>query len=200
MTLNEIFKTYFKTKLILWGGIGITASVIRLFTKPDTSLLFLLGFIFFTIVAAFALGLIDYNFYEKQAPKIVLQLLDKTPLKEFLNLGFSKEENDKLVGKINSFQTSLAPLTTSNGENSLVILIPLKLKEGLEEYFTNFDNHFTFRLSDTVIFAETIIKNYDKTFDFEKLNKLLIDTTQSLKNKNIHPLEVYEDKQYSSQH
>ena len=194
MTVNEIFKTYFKTKLILWGGIGIVASLIRLFIKPDTSLLFLLGFISFIILLAFVLGLIDYNFYEKQAPKIILQLLDKTPLKEFLNLGFSIEDNYKLVGQINGFQISLAPLTTFNGENSLVILIPLKLKEGFEEYFTSFDNHFILRLSNTVLFAETTIKVYDKTFDFEGLNKLFNDTTQSLKNKNIHPIEVYDDK------
>jgi hypothetical protein len=75
----------------------------------------------------------------------------------------------------------------------LVILIPLKLQEALEDYFTKFDNHFKFRLSENVLFAEAILSNYDKNFDFEKLNTLLIDTTQDLKTKNIQMIEVYAD-------
>jgi len=193
MTLSENFNKYFRTKLILWGGIGIVATLIRHFTKPDTSLLFISGFISFVIMVALFLGLLDYYFHEKQAPKIVLALLDKSPLKDFTKIGFIKEDNNKLVGKINNFQINLSPLTASNHVNSLVILIPLKLKEGLEDYFTNFDNYFKLKLSENVLFAEAIINNYDKNFDFPQLNKILIDTTRNLKNKDIQIIEVYDE-------
>jgi hypothetical protein len=193
MTPSENFNKYFRRKLLLWGSVATIAILIRHFTKPDISFLFIFGFISFTIIITLILGLRDYIFYEKQAPKIVLKLLDKSPLKDFTKLGFIKEDNNKIVGKINDFQVSLAPLTTSNRENSLLILIPLKLQEGLENYFTSFDNHFKFRLSENILFAEAILSNYDKSFDFEKLNSLLIDTTQNLKNKNIQMLEVHKD-------
>ena len=84
-------------------------------------------------------------------------------------------------------------MTTSNRENSLLILTPLKLQEGLEDYFTSFDDYFKFRLSEDILFAEAVLSNYDKRFDFEKLNSLLGDTTQNLKNKNIQMLELHED-------
>ncbi len=193
MTLSENFNKYFRKKLILWGSVGIIAVLIRHFTKPDTSFSLIFGFISFAIIIALILGLLDYSFYERQIPKIVLKLLDRSPLKDFIKLGFIKEDNNKIVGKINDFQVSLAPLTTSNRENSLLILIPLKLQEELEGYFTSFDDYFKFRLSENILFAEAILSNYDKSFDFEKLNSLLVDTTQNLKNKNIQMFEVHED-------
>ena len=194
MTLTETFNKYFKTKLILLCGVGIVATLIRHFTKPDTSFLFIFCFISCTIIVAFFLGFLDYNFYEKQAPKTILRLLESSPLKDFANNGFLKEDDNRLVGKINDFQVSLAPLTKSNRENSLLISVPLKLQEGLDEYFTHFDNYFKLKLSGNILFAEAFIGNYDKNFDFEKLNKLLRDTTQKLKDKNIQTIEVYDDK------
>ncbi len=193
MTLSRNFNKYFRTKLILWGSVSILAVLIRHFTKPDTSFSLIFGFISFAIIISLILGLLDYNFYEKRVSKIVLKLLDKSPLKDLIRLGFIKEDNNKIVGKINNFQVSLAPLTTSNRENSLLILIPLKLQEELEGYFTSFDDYFKFRLSENILFAEAILSNYDKSFDFEKLNSLLVDTTQNLKNKNIQMFEVHED-------
>ena len=193
MTLSRNFNKYFRTKLILWGSVSILAVLIRHFTKPDTSFSLIFGFISFAIIISLILGLLDYNFYEKRVSKIVLKLLDKSPLKDLIRLGFIKEDNNKIVGKINDFQVSLAPLTTSNRENSLLILIPLKLQEGLEDYFTSFDDYFKFRLSEDILFAEAVLSNYDKRFDFEKLNSLLGDTTQNLKNKNIQMLELHED-------
>ena len=193
MKLTEIFKEYFLIKLNLWSGILIVVVLIRHFTKPDTSILFLLGFISFMIITALISGLIDYNFYEKQAPKIVLELLNKSPLSDFIKQGFSIDDDNTLNGQINDFQVTLAPLATINRKNTLVILIPLKLQEGLEEYFTNFDNLFKFRISENTLIAEATINSYDKNYDFAKLNTILTETIKNLKNKNIQPVELTKD-------
>jgi len=193
VTLKNTFNQYFKQKLLIWGGIGIVATLIRILGGHETSFVFASVLILCFLAAAIVIGYIDYNFYEKSAPKIISQLIDKAPLIDFQKKGFLKQENNKLQGHINNYKIILSPVTNLEGDKWLVILIPLKIREGLDDYFTKYNDAFKFSLSDQIVFAEAILKNYEKEYDFRKLLNLIDITTLSLQKAEITPLEIIDE-------
>jgi hypothetical protein len=195
MTINskEIFNQYFKRKLILWFSVGVIATVIRLLGGHQTSLTFALTMLLFFAIAALILGCIDFRFYEKSAPKIISQLLDKEPLINFQKIGFIKEEANKLKGQINNYKIILSPLTNIQNDKVLIVSIPLQIREGIDHYFTKYNDHFRFTLSGEIVFAEAMIKDYEKQYGYKELVKLIDETTTSLKENKIEALNVATD-------
>ena len=191
--MNETFNQYFKRKLLIGGSVGIVAILIRIVRGYETSFAFASTLILCFLAAAFIVGYIDYNFYKKSAPKIISHLIDKTPLVDFQKHGFSKQEDNKLEGYINNYKITLSPVTNLEGDKWLVVLIPLKIREGLDGYFTKYNDAFKFRLSDQVLFAEAVLKNYEKEYDFRKLLNLIDVTTLSLRKDQIDPLEIIDE-------
>jgi hypothetical protein len=191
--LAGIFKQYYQKKLIIWGGIALIALFIRYSSKPETSILFGFAIILALLAIGLINGFIDYRFYEKSAPRLESNLLEQKPLLEFKANGFSKEDGNKIGGYINNYKIFLAPLVNIEGEKWLTILIPLQIREGLDNYFNKFDEIFKFKLSDQLLFAEAILKGYDKTYDFRKLITLLEKTTLSLHDKKIMPINIVEE-------
>ncbi|MBL0305098.1 MAG: hypothetical protein IPQ25_03415 [Chitinophagaceae bacterium] len=126
-------------------------------------------------------------------PRLVSNLLEQKPLLEFKAIGFSKEDDDKIGGYINNYKIFLAPLINVEGEKWLTVLIPLQVREGLDNYFNKFDDFFKFQLSDKVLFAEAILKSYDKTYDYQKIFTLLEKTTLSLQDKKILPINIVDE-------
>lgn len=187
---KNIFREYFRTWLFFGLGIGVVATSIRYFRGFEATTPFALGFILFITTVGFFVGLINYYFYEKTAPKIVSKLLDNSPLKEFQNNGFLKKEENKLEGQIYNFKVILAPLTNIQRENYLTVLIPLQLKEGLEKYFLKYNENFKLCFSGEVLFAQAILKRYDKQYDYNKLHDLLNATTTQLQGEEIAPLKI----------
>jgi hypothetical protein len=187
---KKIFDNYFKRKLF-WGfGIGLFAVLIRLARGYETSVLFSVIFLLVFIALAFAIGYIDYNFYEREAPKIIEQLLDKEPLVNFKKIGFKNYEDNKLNGTIHNYRITLAPLTNLQKNKVLTILIPLQIREGLDNYFLRYDEVFKFSLTDEVLFAQAVLKEYDQKFDYDELFSLIDKTVLSLKKNQIAPLEI----------
>jgi len=193
ITSKEIFNQYFKRKLILWVSVGVIATIIRLLGGHQTSFAFILTMLSFFVIAALIAGYIDYRFYEKSAPKIISQLLDKEPLLNFQKIGFVKEEANKIEGQINNYKIILSPLTNLQSDKVLTVLIPLQIREGLDNYFTKYNDHFRFTLSGEIVFAEAIIKDYEKQYGYNELFKLIDRTTTSLKDDKIEPLNVTDD-------
>lgn len=193
ITSKEIYNQYFRRKLILWVGIGVIATIIRLLGGHQTSFVFILTMLAFFVATALLIGYIDYRFYEKSAPKIISQLLDKEPLLNFQKIGFVKEEAHKLEGHINNYKIILSPLTNLQSDKVLTVLIPLQIREGLDNYFTKYSDHFRFTLSGEIIFAEAIIKDYEKQYTYNELYKLIDRTTTSLKENRIEPLNISDD-------
>ncbi|HEX6171652.1 MAG TPA: hypothetical protein VFZ33_18340 [Chitinophagaceae bacterium] len=193
ITSKEIFNQYFKRKLILWVSIGVIATIIRLLGGHQTSFVFVVTMMLFFVMAALIIGYIDYRFYEKSAPKIISQLLDKEPFLSFQKIGFIKEEANKLEGQINNYKIILSPLTNLQSDKVLTVLIPLQIREGLDDYFTKYNDHFRFTLSGEIIFAEAILKDYEKQYGYDGLVKLIDKTTISLKENKIEPLKIVDD-------
>jgi len=193
VTSKEIFQQYYKRKLFIWIGIGIVATLIRLLGGHETTFAFAATFLLFFAVAALIVGYIDHNFYEKSAPKLIAKLIDKEPLYSFQNIGFTKQEGNKLEGQINSYKIIFSPLTNLQSDKVLTVLIPLQIKEGLDNYFTKYNDNFRFILSGEIIFAEAIIKNYEKEYSYNKLFDLIDKTTISLKENRIEPVNIIDD-------
>lgn len=193
ITSKEIFNQYFKRKLILWVSFGVVATIIRLLGRHQTSFVLVVTMMLFFSIAALILGYIDYRFYEKSAPKIISQLLDKEPLLNFQKIGFVKEEADKLEGQLNNYKIILSPLTNLQSDKVLTVLIPLQIREGLDAYFTKYNDHFRFTLSGEIVFAEAILKDYEKQYGYDGLVKLIDTTTTSLKENKIEPLKIVDD-------
>ena len=193
LTAIEIFNQYFKRKLILWFSIGVIVIIIRILGRHQISLVFVLTLLSFFVIAAIIIGYIDYRFYEKSAPKIITQLIDKEPLLNFQKIGFVKVEAKKLEGQINNYKIILSPLANIQGDKVLTVLIPLQIREGLDNYFTKYNDHFRFSLSDEIVFAESIIKDYEKQYGYDELVKLIDKTTTSLKENEIEPLKIVDD-------
>jgi len=107
----------------------------------------------------------------------------------FQKIGFSKEDN-KLEGTINNYKVILSPFKNIQSDKALIVLIPLKIREGLDNYFTKYNDAFKFNLSGEIIFAEAILKDYEKEFDSNKLLTLIEKTTFSLKENKIEPLDI----------
>jgi len=193
MTSKEIFQQYFKRKLIIWVGIGIAATLISLLSGHETTFASTATFVLCIAVAALIVGYIDYNFYEKSAPKIIVKLLDKEPLYSFQKIGFLKQEDNKLEGQINNYRIILSPLTNMESNKVLIVLIPLQIKEGMDNYFTKYNDNFKFSLSDELVFAKAIIKSYDKEYTYNKLFDIIDKTTISLKENRIEPLNIFDE-------
>ena len=193
ITFKEIFNQYFKRKLILWVSVGVIATIIRLLGGYQTSVFVILTNLSFFVLVALIIGYIDYRFYEKSAPKIISQLLDKEPLLKFQSIGFIKKEANKLEGQINSYKIILSPLTNLQSDKVLTVLIPLQIREGLDDYFTKYNDHFRFTLSGEIVFAEAILKDYEKQYGYDGLIKLIDKTTISLKDNKIKPLKIVDD-------
>jgi len=193
-TTRQIFEQYFKSKLIFFLILFVIGALGSLYHHGFewSSLLLLFSLI---VLSVFILGYMDYYFYEKSAKKIILKLLNESPLQEFQAKGFVCEDDDidKLCGDINGFEIILSPLVDSSGGRFLAILVPIKIKEGLEKYFIKFDDLFKLKLIGEVLFAEAVIKDYNKNFDFDKLFKAIQETTERLKEQSIHPVEIIED-------
>jgi hypothetical protein len=194
LTTGQIFKQYFKIKAIVFLLMFVVAAIGSWFNHGFEwrSLLELFSLM---VLATFILGYMDYHFYEKSAKKIILKLLNESPLNEFQGRGFVYEDDvvDKISGEINDFKIILSPVVNASGGRFLTILIPIKIKEGLEKYFIKFDELFKLKLSGEVLFAEAVIKDYNKNFDFDKLFKAIQETTERLKAQSIHPIEIIED-------
>jgi hypothetical protein len=193
VTSKEIFRQYFKKKLIIWVSIGIAATLIRLLGGHETTFAFAATFLSFFVLAAVVIGYIDYNFYEKSAPKIITGLLDTEPLLHFQRIGFTKEEGNKLEGLINNYKIILSPLTNLQNDKVLTVLIPLQIREGLDSYFTRYNDHFRFSLSGEIIFAEASLKDYDKQYHYNMIFDLIEKTTNSLRENKIEPLNITDD-------
>ena len=177
----------------MWVSVGIIATIIRLLGGHQISFAFILTILLFFTIAALIVGFIDYRFYEKSAPKIISQLLDKEPLLNFQKIDFVKEETNKLVGQINNYKIILSPLTNLQSEKVLTILIPLQIREGLDNYFTKYNDQFRFTLSGEIVFAEAIIKDYEKQYGYNELVGLIEQTTRSLKEHKIEALNMVAD-------
>jgi hypothetical protein len=195
LTSRQIFGKYFKTKLIVFLAIFIIVIVGRYYNSHHNIEWYLiLGMFSFFMGCALILGLMDYYYYEYMAKRVILRLLNESPLIEFRAIGFISEYNDeyKMYGEINDFKIVLAPLVNSDGNKFLTILVPLKIKEGLEKYFVKFDELFKFSFTGKVLFAEAVIKNYHKDFDFDSLLRSIKETIDRLKEENIEPVEIAE--------
>jgi len=197
MTPKQIFKTHFKTKAAVGLFIILIAAFIRYFNGHPTTFGEASLFIAIIFVCVILIGLIDYYFYEKTAPKIKAKLLDTSPLLEFQNISFAIQDGNQINGQINDYNVTIAPLTTADGNNYLTIYIALALREGLDNYFKRFDDFFNLAISNEVLFAKAVIKNYDKEYDFSKLLNIVEETTLNLRDKNIEPLEII-DGEYNS--
>jgi hypothetical protein len=193
MTSKEIFQHYYKRKLIISVCIGIVVVIVRRVSGYETTLIFAATFVLCTAVFALIGGYIDFNFYEKSVPKIIAKLIEKEPLYSFQNIGFRKIDNDGLEGQMNNYKIILSPLTNMEGDKVLSVLIPLQIREGLDNYFTKYNDNFKFSLNNELIFAEAIIKSYDKEYTYNKLFDLIDRTTISLKENRIDPLNVVDD-------
>ena len=192
-TMRKNFRKYFLKNLLIGLGLGIIVVGFRYYRGYETTIYFAFGFILFIMIASFFIGLIDYYFYEKTAPRRIIELLNKSPLIDFHSKGFSIQDADKMVGQIRNYKIVLAPLTNIQKENTLTILIPIQLKNGLDEYFKELDNNFKLKHSGGVLFAEAIIKNYDKTYDYNKLLEILIQVTSNLESKNIESINIIDE-------
>jgi hypothetical protein len=193
MTSKEIFQHYYKKKLIILVGIGIVLPIIRLLSGYETTLVFALTFVLCFAVFALIGGYIDFNFYEKSVPKIIAKLIEKEPLYSFRNIGFTKIDNNGLEGQMNNYKIMLSPVTNMEGDKVLSVLIPLQIREGLESYFTKYNDNFKFNHNDELIFAEAILWNYEKEYTYNKLFELIDKTTISLKENRIEPLNIVDD-------
>lgn len=195
MTLRNIFNTYFKKKLFFCLTIAIIVSVIRYFNKGDITIQMLSVVLLVTLGIAFAIGWTDYSFYEKKLPRLISSLLDRSPLNEFSVVNnFIIENQDKLVGHINGYRITLSPLVNNSSEKYLTILIPLELRNGLDNYFENgLDDKFRLYISENILFTEAVLIDYDKKYDHNKLYDLLNTTTHNLKEKKVLPLKVYDE-------
>lgn len=193
VTSKEIFREYFKRKLIICVGICIVATLIRLLGGHKTTFAFAAMVLSFFIITALVLGYIDYNFYERSAPKIIAGLIEKEPLSGFQNSGFRKDEDNKLEGYINNYKVFLSPLTNMQHDKNLIILIPLQIREGLDSYFAKYNDQFRFVLSGEIVFAESMIKDYDKQYSYQQLFKLIEQTTISLRENKIEPVNIVGD-------
>ncbi len=190
---SQIFKSYFKRKIIFWFIIFILVFSYRY--NEDHFINWHIVLIMFSLYlfVVFVSGFSDYWFYEKRLSAIILELLNKAPLKDFKDQGFQLEEENKLVGYINEFKVILSPSATSEGGKYLTILIPIEIKEGLEKYFAKFDDLFNITLTDQILFAQAIIKNFNKDYDFTKLYNTIQNTTELLKNRGIKPLKIVDN-------
>ena len=75
----------------------------------------------------------------------------------------------------------------------ITVLIPLQIRAGLDDYFTKYNDHFRFTLSGEIVFAEAILKDYEKQYGYDELVKLIDKTTISLKDNKIEPLKIVDD-------
>ncbi len=193
MTSKEIFNRYFRKKLFIWVGIGIVATLGRVLSGHKTSIAFAATFLLVCVIVALIVGFIDYRFYEKSVPKIIAKLIDKEPLFSFQNNGFTKQEGEQLEGQINNYKIILSPFKNIDSDKFLIVLIPLQIREGLDEYFAAHDNNFKLSISNELIFAKATLKNYEKEFDYSKLYNLIGRTTLNFRENKIEPLNIIED-------
>ena len=196
LSTNTIFNQYFRTKLFVWWAVFIIVTTVRYFTtRHSLEWDFIGGFFAVATLAAIVLGYLDYYFYQKEAPKICLELINTAPLKEFSDIGFVHEYDgqEKLIGTINSFQVILSPAVNRERKKFLIILIPITLKDGLEKYFPRFDELFRFTINGELLMAMATVNDYDKIYDFGKLYKSIVATTELLLERDIPPLETIED-------
>jgi len=189
----EIFNKYFKKRAILFLLLFIVATGGRYYQLHhiDWDVMIILFSVYLFVV--FTLGFMDYHFYEKTSKKIILKLLNQTPLKEFRDNGFLQEEQDKIWGYVDDFRITLAPLVNSDRSTFLAILIPIKIREGLDDYFLKFNDYFKLNLRGEIVMVEAVIKNYDKLFDHIQLFSVIKEVIYNLKQKEIEPLEIAED-------
>ena len=192
MTLIEIFNLYFKKKLFVFLGIGVFISLIVHFTKHNITLTSLLIAILIMTLLAFVTGYDEYIYYEKKLPKLISQLIDKPPLNEFILLyNFKKSDDNKITGLINGYNIALSPFANNFTEKYLIVIIALKLRDGLDDYFENgIDKNFKLHFSDNILTAESVLPDYVKLFDHLKLFEFLSIATQEFKDKNLIPLEI----------
>ena len=189
MTKLQIFNQYFKTKFIVWLTFAIIATIIRFFVKHDVTLLMFLIAVLISVVIALIIGLTDYNQQEKKLPKTISYLLTQPPLSDFISQGFQKEDDNKIVGRVNDFEIITSPFINNLQQKYLTVIIPI-----LDDYVNKgFDENFKLKLSNEIFLAEAILKNYDKVFDSIQLNNLLENTIKNLKDKQIKPIEVADD-------
>lgn len=196
LTIKQIFDKYFRVKIILFLTIFIIAAIGRYYNYHQSfEYNLMIGLFSLSMAAAFVLGYLDYNFYENGVKKIISKLLNESPLIEFQGRGFGFEDNDKskIYGEIDGYKIILAPLANTDGNKILTILIPLKIKDGLDRYFSKFDDLFKFSFTGKVLFCEAVIKNYQHSFDFDKLFNSINETIKNLKERNIEPVEITED-------
>src|SRR5436190_1202955 len=109
---GEVFKKYFKNKLLVWGAIGVVVMLVRYLRGYPTSFVFATISVLILLAIAFGIGCIDYSFYEKSSFRIIANLIDKPPLSEFQAVGFIKNENNKIEGFVNNYKVILSPVVT----------------------------------------------------------------------------------------
>jgi hypothetical protein len=97
------------------------------------------------------------------------------------------------VGQINNYKIILSPLTNLQSDKVLTVLIPLQIREGLDKYFTKYNDHFRFIHSGEIVFAKAIFKDYTKLYSYNELVGLIEQTTSSLKELKIEPINIVDD-------
>ena len=192
MTLIQIFNHYLKRKLIVCWAITLIITAFIFFTRGDITIQSFVIVLLMMSLIGVIIGWQDYEFYEKKLPRTISSLLNQSPLKEISQSNdFIKEEENKLVGQINGYKIILSPLAGDSGKRHLLILIPLELRPGLDDFFENgFDKNFKFYISEGIVFTEALIQNYQKEISPEKLLGFLNSITLSLRGKMILPLKV----------
>ena len=192
MTIIQIFNQYLKRKLIVCWAITLMITAFIFFTRGDITIQSFVIVLLMMSLIGIIIGWQDYQFYEKQLPRTLSSLLNQSPLKEISQSNdFIKEEENKLVGQINGYKIILSPLADNSSKRHLMILIPLEIRPGLDDFFTNgFDKNFKFHISEGILFTEALIPNYQIKYSPERLLDLLNSITISLREKMILPLKV----------
>ena len=193
VTAGQIFKKYFKNRILLFSALFLIIFSYRFYKDRtvDWNAISIMLSLYFICILFF--GFNDYWFHERSLKKIIPELLNQSPLKEFLDKGFVLEDDDKLTGFINDFNIFLATTATSSGEKYLTILIPLELRDDMEKYFVKFDDIFKITFPESILYAQAIVKDYNKNYNFENLYTTITATTRLLKERNIHPIELIEE-------
>jgi hypothetical protein len=115
---------YIKKRAYL-GLVSIFLVLADIFKNGNTGLQHIVVFVLISIFLIIFATFLDYVFYELIAVKIVKNLLKSSPLIEFMQYGFSCE-NEYLFGMINDFQIFIYPLTNERRNHWLTILVPIE--------------------------------------------------------------------------
>jgi hypothetical protein len=179
-----IFNSYFRIKILLFGALGVIAATLRIICGLDTPIVLFLIIVLLFVFIGFIISCYDFYVQEFKSRK----QFDNSILEPFLKKNHFVRKGRQIMGNVNKFNVIISPMTSRENENSLMILIAAKFKDGLERYFTGLDENFTLTRPKDVLFAQAILKNYTESYDYQKLHKLIEQAINNLRSKGIEPL------------